>query len=100
MKFSKLFFRVLLVAAIVSPMAVMSLEAQQWEEKIPGNVGEWNVRALRPSGQPVVPTFDGWVLEEDGSATLCLGYFHLNLDEALEIPIGPNNYIAPAEYNG
>ena len=100
MKFSKLFFRVLLVAAIVSPMAVMSLEAQQWEEKIPGNVGEWNVRALRPSGQPVVPTFDGWVLEEDGSATLCLGYFNLNLDEALEIPIGPNNYIEPAEYNG
>ena len=77
-----------------------SLEAQQWEEKIPGNAGEWNVRALRPLGQPVIPIFDGWVLEEDGSATLCLGYFNLNFDEALEIPHGPNNYIEPARFNG
>ena len=77
-----------------------SIHAQQWEEKIPGNAGEWNVRALRPHGQPVIPIFDGWVLEEDGSANLCLGYFNLNLDEALEIPLGPNNYIEPAEYDG
>ena len=77
-----------------------SLEAQQWDEKIPGNAGEWNVRMLRPAGQPVVPIFDGWVLEEDGSATLCLGYFNLNFDEALEIAHGPNNYIEPARFNG
>jgi len=75
-------------------------QAQQWEERIPGSAGEWNVRAIRPEGQPVIPTLDGWVLEEDGSATLCAGYFNLNLDEALEIPIGPNNYIEPEQYNG
>jgi len=74
--------------------------AQQWDEKIPGNAGEWNVRAIRPSGQPVLPTFDGWVLEADMSTTLCLGYYNLNLDEALEIPIGPNNWIEPEKYNG
>ncbi len=78
----------------------MSLEAQQWEEKIPGNAGEWNVRMLRPTGQPVIPIFDGWVSEDDGSATLCLGYFNMNFDEALEIPLGPNNYIEPARFNG
>jgi hypothetical protein len=81
-------------------LTVASLDAQQWEEKIPGNAGEWNVRAIRPSGQPVIPTFDGWVLEADGTASLCVGYYNLNLDEALEIPIGPNNYIEPEEYNG
>ncbi|HSH76534.1 MAG TPA: hypothetical protein VLA09_12670 [Longimicrobiales bacterium] len=89
-----------LLAAGLVTLAAAPIGAQQWEEKIPGNAGEWNVRALRPSGQPVIPTFDGWVLEEDGTATLCAGYFNLNLDEALEIPIGPNNYIEPAEYNG
>ena len=62
--------------------------------------GEWNVQALRPAGQPVIPVFDGWILEEDGTANLCLGYINLNFDEALEIPLGPNNYIEPARYNG
>ena len=81
-------------------MAASPLLAQQWDERIPGNAGEWNVRALRPSGQPAIPIFDGWVLEEDGTTSLCLGYFNLNLDEALEIPLGPNNYIEPAEYDG
>jgi hypothetical protein len=95
--------RILPAAGILAGMLMLMsgpVGAQQWEEKIPGNAGEWNVRALRPHGQPVIPTFDGWVLEEDGTATLCLGYFNLNFDEALEIPIGPNNYIEPAKYNG
>jgi hypothetical protein len=76
------------------------LEAQQWEERIPGSAGEWGVQNLRPRGQPVVPIFDGWVAEEDGTASLCFGYFNLNYDEALEIPVGPNNYMEPEEYNG
>ena len=89
-----------ILAAAVYGLGFAALEAQQWEEKIPGSAGEWNVRALRPSGQPVIPVFDGWVLEEDGTANLCLGYFNLNFDEALEIPIGPNNYIEPERFNG
>ncbi len=89
-----------LLVAVILALAATSLEAQQWEERIPGNAGEWLVRTLRPKGQPVIPVFDGWILEEDGSATLCLGYFNLNLDEALEIPHGPNNYVEPAEYDG
>lgn len=89
-----------LAAAVVGMVATTPASAQQWDEKIPGNAGEWNVRAVRPSGQPVIPTFDGWILEEDGTKTLCLGYYNLNLDEALEIPIGPNNWIEPERYNG
>lgn len=76
------------------------LDAQQWEEQIHGSAGEWGVQNLRPRGQPVVPIFDGWVAEEDGTASLCFGYFNLNYDEALEIPVGPNNYMEPEEYNG
>lgn len=89
-----------LLAAGIVALAAVPLEAQQWNERIPGNAGEWNVRAIRPSGQPVIPTFEGWVSEGDGSATLCLGYYNLNLEEALEIPIGPNNWIEPEKYNG
>jgi hypothetical protein len=89
-----------ILVATAAALAAPAVEAQQWSERIPGNAGEWNVRALRPRGQPVLPIFDGWILEADGTASLCLGYYNLNFDEALEIPIGPNNYIEPAEYNG
>jgi hypothetical protein len=88
------------LAAGTLALALTPLEAQQWEEKVPGNAGEWGVQALRPRGQPVIPIFDGWVPEADGTASLCFGYHNLNFDEALEIPIGPNNYIEPERYNG
>lgn len=87
-------------AALIGASVSTPVGAQQWEEKIPGNAGEWNVQALRPEGQPVIPIFDGWHAESDGTASLCLGYFNLNFDEALEIPIGPNNYIEPERFNG
>lgn len=88
------------LAAGLAVLAADTLHAQQWDERIPGNAGELNVRPIRARGQPVIPTFDGWTLEADGSATLCLGYYNLNLEEALEIPIGPNNWIEPERYNG
>lgn len=88
-----------LMAGMLAPGATR-LVAQQWAEQLPGNASEWGVQALRPRGQPVIPVFDGWYAEPDGTATLCLGYFNLNFDEALEIPIGPNNYIEPERYNG
>ena len=78
-----------------------SLEAQQlWEEKIEGAAGQWNINILRPAGMPVIPFFEGWVANEDGTANLCFGYFNLNYEEALEIPVGPDNFIEPARYNG
>ena len=89
-----------LVAGVLGLGLTIPLEAQQWEERIRGSAGEQGVQNLRPRGQPVVPIFDGWVQEEDGTASLCFGYFNLNFDEALEIPVGPNNYIEPEEYNG
>ena len=55
---------------------------------------------LRPSGQPVIPIFDGWIPKEDGSRDLCFAYFNLNLDEELDIPIGPDNSIEPAVFDG
>jgi hypothetical protein len=47
------------------------------------------------SGQDVVPTFDGWVQNEDGTFTLVFGYFNRNYREELVIPPGPNNNISP-----
>jgi hypothetical protein len=70
------------------------------QSNIPGAAGTEMVRNLRPSGQPVVPLFDGWYVNPDGSHGLCFGYFNLNLEEELEIPLGPDNFIEPARYDG
>ena len=48
-------------------------------------------------GQNVVPAFDGWEQNPDGSFNLVFGYMNRNMDEHLHIPIGPNNKIEPGE---
>jgi hypothetical protein len=48
------------------------------------------------SGQNVVPAFDGWTRNPDGSFTLYFGYLNRNYREELSIPIGPDNRIEPS----
>ncbi len=48
------------------------------------------------SGQSVVPAFEGWERNQDGSFTLYFGYLNRNYREELSIPIGPDNRIEPA----
>ncbi|MEX0618173.1 MAG: hypothetical protein WDZ76_11380 [Pseudohongiellaceae bacterium] len=53
-----------------------------------------------PSGLPVVPVMEGWYGNADGSRTISFGYYNKNSAESVDIPIGENNYIEPAEFNG
>ena len=46
-------------------------------------------------GQDVVPSFDGWIRNPDGTFTLVFGYFNRNLEEELVIPSGPDNKLEP-----
>ena len=57
-------------------------------------------RTLRPFGQPVIPSFEGWAQNPDGSYDLCFGYFNGNTQEALDLPLGPDNFIQPEEFDG
>ena len=50
-------------------------------------------------GQTVTPAFEGWYRNQDGTYSLSFGYFNRNLEEALEIPIGPDNYMEPGPAN-
>ena len=73
----------------------MPLKAQHPVEGI-----EWMVQNLRPRGQPVLPSFEGWYQKTDGTYDLCFGYFNLNLEEEVEIPLGPDNFIEPDRFDG
>ena len=47
------------------------------------------------SGQNVVPVFEGWEKNPDGTFNLVFGYMNRNYLEEPEIPIGPNNNFSP-----
>lgn len=46
-------------------------------------------------GGSVTGAYDGWFDHPDGSRSFLVGYFNRNLDQTLDIPIGPNNRIEP-----
>ena len=65
-----------------------------------GAQGQRPLAPLQPEGLRVAPFFDGWYENPDGTFTLSFGYSNLNLDEVVEIPLGPDNFVTPKEYDG
>jgi hypothetical protein len=47
------------------------------------------------SGQDVVPVFEGWERNADGSFTFVFGYMNRNYEEEVDVPVGPNNFLEP-----
>ena len=47
------------------------------------------------SGQDVVPYFEGWIRNPDGTFDLVFGYFNRNWQEELAIPAGADNMFEP-----
>jgi hypothetical protein len=52
-----------------------------------------------PEGFPIIPLLEGWIRHSDGSRELVFGYINRN-EEAVDIALGDNNFIEPAEFNG
>ncbi len=48
------------------------------------------------SGQNIVPAFEGWQRNDDGSYKFYFGYLNRNYKETPDIPVGPNNRFEPA----
>jgi len=48
------------------------------------------------SGQNIVPYFEGWIRNPDGTFDLVFGYFNRNWKEELTIPAGGENKVEPA----
>src|SRR6516162_266420 len=74
-------------AALALPLTVVVAAAQQLPTAIP--------QTKFASGQDVVPYFEGWIRNPDGSFDLVFGYFNRNWEETLAIPAGPDNFVSP-----
>jgi hypothetical protein len=46
-------------------------------------------------GQNVVPVYEGWLRNPDGTFTMMFGYYNRNRKEELDIPLGPDNSFEP-----
>jgi hypothetical protein len=58
-------------------------------------VGQQVGQIRHNSGQNVVPVFEGWEKNADGTINMVFGYMNRNYLEEPEIPVGPNNNISP-----
>jgi hypothetical protein len=76
-----------LAAVALALTLVGDLTAQQLPTAIP--------QTKFVSGQNVVPYFEGWIHNADGSFDLVFGYFNRNWQEELAIPAGPDNRFEP-----
>ena len=52
---------------------------------------------LAKSGQTVTPVYEGWYRNADGSFSLSFGYYNRNTVDAIEIPVGGDNFISPGD---
>lgn len=89
--------RVLLVGFAVAAPSMELLEAQARVQQWPSAP---QARGGIAKGLPVSPFFEGWYENPDGSYTFSFGYFNRNREEALQLPLGPDNYIEPARFDG
>ena len=51
------------------------------------------------AGQTVTPVFEGWYINPDGSRSIVFGYYNRNLEEVIDIPVGPDNFMSPGPEN-
>lgn len=79
-----------LAAAILLAGAVVQPAASQ----------ELPLAPLRGAEQGVWPVFEGWYDNLDGTYTIYFGFHNENAEQVVEIPLGENNFIEPAEYDG
>lgn len=76
-----------LTVLLVSGAVVSDLSAQQ--AKLP-------LLSHRGSGVGVSPVYEGWYRNPDGTYTLSFGYINRNREEAVEIPVGSENFVEGA----
>lgn len=79
---------VALAALLVAPGALAQTPAPAAPQPLP-------LGPSRERGASITPAFEGWYQNADGTYTLLVGYFNRNRNEAMDIPVGPNNRIEP-----
>jgi hypothetical protein len=86
-------------------LLVIGVYAQRAGAQAPGSAAQVEPQRQEPptfipqirfnSGQSVVPYYEGWIKNADGSFDIVFGYFNRNWQQELAIPAGPDNKVEP-----
>jgi hypothetical protein len=49
------------------------------------------------TGQDVVPVYEGWERNADGTFSMVFGYMNRNYEEEVDVPVGPDNRFEPLD---
>ncbi len=71
-----------------------------WGDAGRADFSEFRIANVVAHGEPVVPVFEGWFPNPDGTMTASWGYFNMNTEETFHIPLGLDNFIEPADLDG
>lgn len=84
----------LLSILALAALAPLQVSAQDWTQR------EYPGAPTNARGNIVAPYFDGYHQNPDGTYTLSFGFMNRNEEDLIEIPLGENNFIEPAMYDG
>lgn len=88
------------LAAGALAVVLMGLTRAPLDAQLPPDLREYPLTQRHKSGDLVAPFFDGWYDNGDGSVTLVFGFMNRNTEEIVDIPLGPDNYLQPARFDG
>ena len=92
--------RLVVAGTVTTAIFVAGWTAIAAQQRVTPRGTQFNIQLLRPSGGPVVPIFEGWYENPDGTYELSFGYFNVNTEEVIDIPLGPDNFIEPKAFDG
>ncbi|MDX1491930.1 MAG: hypothetical protein R3332_11640 [Pseudohongiellaceae bacterium] len=84
-----------LAAAAIAMTVAPTLQAQ-----LPEHLRNYQLAPRKAKGDVVGPMFNGWIKNDDGSVTMIFGFANRNREQIVDIPLGDNNKIEPAQFDG
>ena len=81
-------------------LGVAGLVSFSASAQLPENLRDFPLATRGATGESVAPMFNGWIRNEDKSVTMIFGFANQNREEIMNIPLGPNNKIEPAQFDG
>jgi hypothetical protein len=88
------------LAAGALAVALTGLNGASVDAQLPPELRDYPLARMQTSGDLVAPFFDGWIANEDGSVLMVFGFMNRNTEELVDIPLGPDNYLEPAQFDG
>jgi len=82
------------------PLLTGLLVAAPLQAQLPESLRDFPLATRGATGEAVAPMFNGWVANEDGTTTLIFGFANQNREATQDIPLGANNMLEPAQFQG